>query len=53
MPAHMENSALATGLDNVSFHSHSKESNAKECSNYHKIAEILQTGKVMLKILPT
>ena len=28
-----------------------KEGNAKECSNYHKIAFISHTGKVMLKIL--
>ena len=28
-----------------------KKGNAKECSNYHTIAHILYTGKVMLKIL--
>ena len=28
-----------------------KKSNAKECSNYHKIALILRARKVMLKIL--
>ena len=28
-----------------------KKGNAKECSNYHTIALILHTGKVMLKIL--
>ena len=28
-----------------------KKGNAKECSNYHKIALILRTRKVMLKIL--
>ena len=28
-----------------------KKGNAKECSNYHKIALILHTSKVMLKIL--
>ena len=28
-----------------------KKSNAKECSNYHTIALILHTSKVMLKIL--
>ena len=28
-----------------------KKGNAKECSNYHKIALISHTGKVMLKIL--
>ena len=28
-----------------------KKGNAKECSNYHTIAFISHTGKVMLKIL--
>ena len=51
MPAILENSAVATGLEKVSFHSNPKESNAKECSNYHTIALISHTGKVMLKIL--
>ena len=35
----------------VSFHSDPKESNAKECSNYHTIALISHARKVMLKIL--
>ena len=51
MPANLENSALATGLEKVSFHSNPKKSNAKECSNYRTIALILQASKVMLKIL--
>ena len=51
MPANLENSAVATGLEKVSFHSNPKEGNAKECSNYHTIALILPTSKVMLKIL--
>ena len=42
----MENSAVATGLEKVSFHS-----NAKECSNYSTIAFISHASKVMLKIL--
>ena len=46
MPANLENSAVATGLDKVSFHS-----NPKECSNYGTIALISHTNKVMLKIL--
>ena len=46
MPANLENSAVATGLEKVSFHS-----NAKECSNYHTIALISHASKVMLKIL--
>ena len=47
----MENSAVATGLEKVSFHSTPKKGNAKECSNYCTIALISQTSKVMLKIL--
>ena len=53
MPANLENSAVATGLEKVSFHSSPKEffGNAKECSNYCTIALILHASKVMLKIL--
>ena len=51
MPANLENSAVATGLEKVSFHSNSKESNAKECSNYRTIALISHASEVMLKIL--
>ena len=51
MSANLENSAVATGLENVSFHSNPKKGNAKECSNYHTIAIISHTSKVMLKIL--
>ena len=46
MPANLENSAVATGLEKVSF-----PSNPKECSNYHTIALISHASKVMLKIL--
>ena len=45
MSANLENSAVATGLEKVSFHS-----NPKECSNYHTIALISHASKVMLKI---
>ena len=51
MPANLENSAVATGLEKVSFHSNPKEGNAKECSNYHTIALLSHVSKVMLKIL--
>jgi len=51
MPANLENSAVATGLEKVSFHSNPKKGNAKECSNYHTIALISHASKVMLKIL--
>ena len=44
----LENSAVVTGLENVSFHSSSKE-----CSNYCTIALISHASKVMLKILHT
>ena len=46
MPANLENSAVATGLEKVSFHS-----NPKECSNYRTIALISHASKVMFKIL--
>ena len=48
MPANLENSAVATGLEKVSFYFNG---NAKECSNYHTIALFSYTNKVMLKIL--
>ena len=51
IPANLENSAMATGLEKVGFHSNPEERNAKECSNYHTIALISHTSKVMLKIL--
>ena len=51
MPAHLENSAVATGLEKVSFHSNPKERQCKECSDYHTIALISHASKVMLKIL--
>ena len=51
MPAHLENSAVATGLEKVSFHSNPKERQCKECSNYCTIALISHASKVMLKIL--
>ena len=50
MSANLENSAVATGLEKVSFHFNPK-GNAKECSNYHTIALISHASKVMLKIL--
>ena len=53
MAAKLENSAVATGLENVSFHSNPKKGNAKECSNYRTIALISHANKVMLKIFQT
>ena len=48
MPANLENSAVAMGLEKVSFHSNRKE---RQCSNYCTIALISHASKVMLKIL--
>ena len=53
MPANLENSAVATGQEKVSFHFNPKKGNAKECSNYHTIALISHASKVMLQILKT
>ena len=52
MPANLENSAVATGLEKVSFHSNPK-GNAKECSNYCTIVLISHTSKVMVKNSPS
>ena len=46
MPANLENSAVATGLEKVSFHSNPKE---RQCQS--TIALISHASKVMLKIL--
>ena len=51
MPANLENSAVAPGLEKGSFHSNPKEGNTKECSNYRPIVFISHASKVMLKIL--
>ena len=51
MPANLENSALAQDWKRSAFIPIPKKGNAKECSNYHTIALILQATKVMLKIL--
>ena len=44
--SNLENSAVATGLEKVSF-----RSNPKECSNYHTTALSPHASNVMLKIL--
>ena len=51
MPANLENSAVAIGLEKVSFNPIPKKNNAKECSNYHTIVLISHASKIMLKIL--
>ena len=51
MSENLDNSVVATGLEKVSFRSNPKEGHAKACSNYHTIALISQTSKLILKIL--
>ena len=48
MPANLENSAVATGLEKVSFHSNPKE---RQCQRMLTIALISHASKVMLKNL--
>ena len=51
MPAHLENSVVATGLEKSVFIPIPKKGNVKECSNYHTVAFISHASKEMLKIL--
>ena len=55
MPANLENSAVATGLEKdwkrSVFTPIPKKGNPKECSNYRTIALISHAGKVILRIL--
>ena len=51
MPANLENSAVATGLEKVVFIPTPKKGNAKERSNSCTVALISHASKVMLKIL--
>ena len=51
MLANLENSAMTTGLEKVSFIPIPKIGNAKECWNYCIIVFIPHASKVMLKIL--
>ena len=44
---------MATGLEEVSFHSNPNERQCQGCSNYCTIALISHASKVMLKILQT
>ena len=52
MPANLENSAMATGLEKLSFHSNPKE---RQCQRLYKLLHsctlISHASKVMLKIL--
>ena len=51
MPANLENSAVATGLEKSVFIPIPKKSNTKESSNYHTIVLLSHASKIMLKIL--
>ena len=51
MPANLENSAVATGLEKVSFHSNLKERQCQRMLSYCIIVLISHTSKEMLKIL--
>ena len=50
MPANLENSAVATGLEKVSFHSNPKERQCQSILKHHTIALISHASKEMLKI---
>ena len=54
MPANLENSAVATGLEKVRFHSNPKE---RQCQRIFKLPHncipFIQNSKAMLKILQT
>ena len=52
MPANLENTAVATGLNRSVFIPIPKKGNAKDCSNYCTIALISHASKIMFKILP-
>ena len=51
MPANLENSAVATGLEKASFHSNPKERKCERVLKLLTIALISHASKVMLKIL--
>ena len=51
LPANLENSAVATGLEKVSFHSNPKGSQCHRMLKYLTIALISHASKVVLKIL--
>ena len=51
MPANLENSEVATGLEKAVFIPIPKKGNAKGYSNYRTIVLMSHASKVMLKIL--
>ena len=53
MPASLENSAVATGLEKVSFHFNPQERQCQRMLQLPHNCTQLTASKVMLKILPT
>ena len=51
MPANLENSTVAKGLESSTFISIPKKGNAKEYTHYHTISLISHASKVKLQIL--
>ena len=51
MPTNLENSAVATGLEKVSFHSNPKKRQCQRMLKLPQIAFISHASKLMLKIL--
>ena len=51
MPANLENSAVTTGLEKVSFHSNPKERQCQIMFRLPQIALVSHSRKLMLKIL--
>ena len=51
MPANLENLAVATGLEKVSFHSNPKERQCQRMLKLYTIAFISHANMVMLKVL--
>ena len=51
MSANLENLAVTTRLEKVSFHPVPKKGSAKECSDYQTITFASHAGKVIFKIL--
>ena len=51
MPANLENSAVATGLERINFHSNPNERQCQRMLKLPQIALISHASKVMLKIL--
>ena len=51
MPANLENSAVATGLENISFHSNPKDGQCQRMLKLPHNTLILHASKMMLKIL--